>query len=69
MGWFLKFILVFFSCVLKAWGFSFDLLGHPVMAHFGMPRSIPAHSQYLSSLFSWCWRDVKLLDIAARSSA
>ena len=32
--------------------FVFDLFGHPVMAHFGIPRSIPYHSQYLSNLFS-----------------
>ena len=60
---------MFFSCVLKAWRFSFDLLGHPIIAHFGMPRSIPVHSQYLSSLLSWRWMDITLLDIAARSSA
>jgi hypothetical protein len=40
-----------------------------VTTHFGMPRSIPAHSQYLSSLFNWNGRGVKLLDVAARSSA
>ena len=62
-------MLVFSNCVLKAWKFSFDLLGHPVTGHLGMPRFIPAHLQYLSSLFNWNWRDVKLLDIAARSSA
>ena len=45
-------MLMFLRCVLKAWGFSFDLLGQPVMAHFGIPRSMPAHSQYLSNLFS-----------------
>ena len=64
MEWTRKFILAFAKCVLKAWEFSFDLLGHHVTAHFRMPRSILAHSQYLSSLFSWSWRD-----IAARSSA
>ena len=61
-------MLVFLNCVLKAWGFSLDLLGQPVTAHFGIPRSIPAHLQYLSSLFNWSWRDVKSLDITARSS-
>jgi hypothetical protein len=34
-------------------GFSFDLLGQPVMAHLGIPRSIPDHAQNLSSLLSW----------------
>ena len=53
IGWCLKFIFASCKCVLKACGFSFDLLGHPVIAHLGMPRSIPAHSQNLSSLFSW----------------
>ena len=62
-------MLIFFMCVLKAWVFNFVLLGQPVIAHFGMPRSIPAHSQNLSNLFSWSCRDGKLLGIAARSSA
>ena len=39
------------------------------MAHFGILRSIPAHSQYLSSLFSWVYIDWRLLVIDARSSA
>ena len=69
IGWFLKFIFVSCNCVLKVCGFSFDLLGQPVIAHFGMPRSIPAHAQYLSSLFNWSWRDVSLLARIARSSA
>ena len=34
-----------------------------------MSRSIPAHSQYLSSLFNCCWMDVALLDITAMSFA
>ena len=57
------------KCVLKACAFSLGLLGHSVIAHFGMPRSIPAHSQYLFSLFSCCWMDVALLDNPAGSSA
>ena len=69
MGWSLRFILVFFKCVLKAWGLIFDLFGHPVTTHFGMPRSMPAHSEYLSSLSSWSCRNVKMWDIAAKSSA
>ena len=47
----------------------FDLFGQPVMAHFGIPRSIPAHSQYLSSLFSWVCIDLRLSEIIAKSSA
>lgn len=38
------------------------------MAHLGTPKSMPAHSQNLSSLFSWISRDCRLLDIAAKSS-
>jgi hypothetical protein len=38
---------------LSVSSFSFDLLGHPVMAHFGTPKSILAQSQYFSSLFNW----------------
>ena len=39
------------------------------MAHFGTPKSIPAHSQYLSSLCIWVCIDWRLFVIAARSSA
>ena len=56
-------------CALNAMGFIFDLLGHPVTAHLGIPRSIPAHSQNLSSLFSCICSDANLLAIAAKSSA
>ena len=69
IGWCLKFMFASCKCVLKACGFSFALLGHPVIAHLGMPRSICAHSQNLSNLSSWVWRDVALLDRMARSSA
>jgi hypothetical protein len=61
--------MMFSNCVLKVWEFCLVLLGHHVIAHFEMLRSISAHSQYLSSLFNWNWRDVKLLDIAARPAA
>ena len=44
-GWFLKSKFVFCICVLKVGGFGFDLLGHPVIIHLGMPRSILAHLQ------------------------
>ena len=50
-------------------GFILDLFGHPVTAHLGIPRSIPAHSQNLSSLFSCVCSDSNLLAIVARSSA
>jgi hypothetical protein len=55
--------------VLNLIGLMFDLFGHPVMAHFGTPRSIPAHSQYLSILLSYFCIDCKLFVIMARSSA
>ena len=54
---------------LKLSGFVLYLFGHPVMAHFGTPKSIPTHAQYLSSLFSWFFIDCRLLVMAARSSA
>ena len=38
--------------VLNVAGFVFVLLGHPVTAHFGTPKSIHAHLQYLSNLLS-----------------
>ena len=40
-----------------------------MIAHFVIAKSIPAHSQYLSSLFSWGCSDVSLFPIIARSSA
>ena len=46
IGWFLKLMFVSRSCVLKVSGFGFDLLGQPMIAHFGTPRSIHAHAQY-----------------------
>ena len=60
---------MFLNWVLKACGLSFALLGQPVIAHFGIPRSIPAHEQYLSSLFSWSWMHVSLLAMTTKSSA
>ena len=52
---------------LNVFDFVFDLFGHRVIAHFGIPRSIPTHSQYLSSLSSWVhWR---LFVRIAKSSA
>ena len=46
IGWFVKLMFVSPSCALKVSGFSFDLLGQPITAHVGMPRSIHAHAQY-----------------------
>ena len=44
IGWILKLIFMSRSCILKVSGFNFDLLGQPVSAHFGMPRSNLAHA-------------------------
>ena len=52
IGWFLYVIFVAFICALDVSWFILDLFGHPVIAHFVIPKSIPARSQYLSSLFS-----------------
>jgi uncharacterized membrane protein len=45
------------------------LLGHPVMAHLGMPSFIPAHWQNLSILFICGCMCLISLIIMARSSA
>lgn len=50
-------------------GFAFDLFGQPVIVHFGIGSSIPVHSQYLSSLFSWICSDWRLFVMIARSFA
>ena len=52
IGWFLYVMFVACICALNISWFILDLLGQPVMAHFEIPKSIPAHLQYLSSLFS-----------------
>ena len=54
--------------VLKVVGLGLDLFGHPVIAHLGIPRSILAHSQKNSSLFSCVCSVSSLLAIATRSS-
>ena len=46
-----------------------DFFGRPVIVHLGIPRSIPAHLQNLSSLLSCICRDVNLLAIVAKSLA
>jgi hypothetical protein len=45
------------------------LLGQPMMAHFGMPSSIPAHWQNLSILFICSCMCFILFVIMARSFA
>ena len=50
-------------------GLILDLFGHRVTAHLGIPRSMPAHSQDLSSLLSCICRDFSLLAMIAKSSA
>ena len=40
-----------------------------MIAHFVIPKSNLAHSQYLFSLFSWGCSNVSLFAIIARSSA
>src|SRR6202048_1695510 len=62
-------MLVDWIRALKVVGLSLDLFGHPVTAHFGIPRSISAHSQNLSSLFNYVCSASSLLAIVARSSA
>ena len=56
-------------CLLNVIWFTLDLLGHPVTAHFDIPRSIPTHSQYLSIIFSCGCIDVSLLVMVAKSYA
>ena len=46
-----------------------DSFGQPIIAHLGIPRSIPAHSQNLSRMLSCICSDFNLLAIAAKSSA
>ena len=40
-----------------------------MIAHFVIPKSIPTHLQYLSSLFNWGCRNESLFAIIARSYA
>ena len=54
---------------LNVFGFVFDLFGHPMMAHFGTPKSILAQLQYLSNFLSCVYIDWKFLVITAKSSA
>ena len=50
-------------------GLILDLFGHPVIAHLGIPKSMPVHSQNLSSLLNYICSDFNMLAIAAKSSA
>ena len=52
---------------LKIVGLSLDLFGYLVIAHLGIPRSIPVHSQNLPNLFSYVYNVSSLLAIATRS--
>ena len=45
------------------------MFGQPVIAHLGIPRSMPTQSQNLSSLLICICSDFNLLAIAAKSSA
>ena len=69
MDWFLYLIFWDWMYALKVIAVMYPLLGHPVMAHLGMPSSIPAHWQNLSILFICSCMFFMLLVIMARSSA
>ena len=69
MGWFLYVIFCVWICALNVFGLVFDLFGQPVIAYFGTPRFILAHSQYLSNLFCWVCIDCRLFEMTAKSSA
>jgi hypothetical protein len=68
-AWFLKWILWLWIHALKIVGDSLDLFGQPVMAYLFIPRSMPAHLQYLSILLSCVWIYVMLLKMTTKSSA
>ena len=55
---------------LKVSWFILDLFGHPMTAHFGIPMSIPAHSQKkLICLIVFVRSDVTLFATTVRSLA
>ena len=66
--WFLYLICWARIWFLNLFGYILDLFGQPVMAHLVTPKSMPAHSQNLSILFSCVCIDCGLLVSAARSS-
>ena len=53
---------------LNARGLILDLFEHPIIAHLGFPRSMPAHVHILSSLLSCICNDFNRLAIATKSS-
>ena len=53
---------------LKVSFFILDLFEHPMIAHFGILRSIPIHSQNFSTLFSCVCSDVSLFATIAKST-
>jgi hypothetical protein len=69
IGWFLYFILYDWMYALKVVAGIGLLFGQPVMAHLGIPSSIPAQWQNLSILLICGCIDLILFVIMARSSA
>ena len=67
--WFQYVMLAVCISLLNVIWLILDLLGHPVTAHFDIPKLIPAHSQYLFIYFSCDCIDVSLLVTVARSFA
>ena len=55
--------------MLNSRGLILDFFEHLVIAHLGIPRSMPVHSQNLSSLLICICSNFNLLAIAAKSSA
>ena len=51
--WFLYVIFCDWIYALYVLGLSFDLLGHPVMAHLARLRSICDHSANFCNLIIW----------------
>ena len=54
--------------VLNLFGFILVLFGQPMTTHFVTPKSMPAHSQNLSILFSRICSEFVLFDIVPRLS-
>ena len=50
-------------------GVRFDLFGQPVLARFGMLKSMPAQTLNLCNLFSWGCGNLVISVIIARSLA
>jgi hypothetical protein len=69
IGWFLYFMLCDWMYALKVVAGIGLLFGQPVMAHLGIPSSIPAQWQNLSILLICGCMDLISFEIMARSSA